>query len=112
MKWRRANPVWFEGPPSLAFNPSYVYLGTGVVVLCAAVLIAFLMRLGGPVEIASLSSLTVTINILAMCAVSQNKAAIIAGATSSGAIAKGLSDLHPFGGSTLDHDDGSELPRP
>ena len=90
----------------MAFNPSYVYLGIGVLVLCGATLLSFCLRLGEPVEIASLSSLTVTINILAMCAVNQNKAAIIAGATSSGAIAKGL---NPFGGDTREHDPGDPL---
>lgn len=86
----RHNPVWFEGPPSHAFNPSYVFLGIGVLVLCTAVLVSFVFRLGAPTQIASASSLTVTINILAMCAVSQNKAAIIAGAKSTGEIARAV----------------------
>ena len=107
-KWWDA--LWFVGMPE--FNPSYVFLGIGVVVLSVVTIMAFALKLSPETQIASLSSLTVTINILTMAAVSQNKAQIIAGATSSGQIAKGLSDLHPFGGSTEAHDDGSPLPLP
>jgi hypothetical protein len=90
MNWKRHNPIWFEGPPSLAFNPSYVYLGLGVLVLCAGVLISFLLKLSAAVQITTISALTVTINILGMLATTQNKAQIIANATSSGQIAHGL----------------------
>ena len=90
MKWQRRNPIWFEGPPSLAFNPSYVYLGIGVLVLCAGVLISFLLKLSAAVQITAISALTVTINILGMLATTQNKAQILANATSSGQIAGAL----------------------
>ncbi len=67
--------------------------------MCAAVLLALLLKLGPLIQVASISSLTVTVNILAMCATTENKAKIIGTATSSGEIAKGIvSGLRPFGG--------------
>ena len=92
----RKNPWLYEQSGSL--NPAWLLLCVMLGILSIAVLMPFVFRLGEAVEIAAFSALTVSVNILLMASVSQSKAAIIANAKSTGAIAKGF-------GSILDHED-------
>lgn len=93
----RKNPWLYERNGAL--NPAWLLLCVMLGTLCFVTIIAFVLRLGEPVEIAGFSSVTVSVNILAICGVSQNKAAILANANSSGAIAKGIT------GSIIEHED-------
>jgi len=103
---KRLNPWLYE--VSGALNPAWVYLGVLLFMECFAVVMAFL-RGGATIQIVSCSLLGVTINVLAMASVSQSKAAILANATSSGEIAKGITSGLHFGGSTEEHDPGTPL---
>jgi len=101
--WQRRNPIFFERGGQ--FNPSFVFIGA---LLCALIfaVVWSVFHADRTVAALAVSGLIVTVNILAMTASSETKAKVIAGATSSGDIAKGLAHL---GGSTEEHDPGTPL---
>lgn len=98
----RKNPWLYERSGDL--NPAWCFFGILLAVECFAVVTAFLQS-SITVKIVSLSLLGVTINVLAMASVSQNKAAIIANAQSTGAIAKGLTGSVQEGQPEIEHEE-------
>ncbi len=100
----RGNPWLYEKDGSL--NPAWVFLGCLLAVVCFAVIAAFLQS-SITVKVVALSLVGTTINIFAICAVAQNRAAILANATSTGQIAKGLtgSVLEAKSDSMIEHED-------
>lgn len=106
INYKRVHPWLFES--SGALNPSWIIISI-LVILQVIITLIVIMQDSSTVKIVSISLLGVTLNIFVMAAVSQNKAAIIANARSTGDIAKGLTDILRPHGANIEHLDDSSV---